>query len=301
MKKLQKSDQLALQMRHKVYNYLLETRAWKYRSFLIYLRLFKYISFSPSRGNFLESYYTLMRYIDDIVDGDAPVPKGYKDSEEYIRSKQAFSKLLINPADEVDYLMIYCMELANKIGEDFTGETDDILSSLLFDAKRRGKYIIFPEKELLHHFHIMDVRGTIKATLKLFKEEPDKYTLLQPLGLATRIHYDLQDYESDLEAGYVNISKEDCERFGIRPDYIRDRSHPSVQAWFVHQANKGLKLINEHHENMKKADFSYLTKCTLPVVYEWPAKKFLMDVLNKRSTQSLEIKDYDEVNKQTYH
>jgi len=236
-----------------------------------------------------------MRYIDDIVDGDAPVPKGYKDSEEYICSKLAFSKSLMNPEDEVDYLMVYCQELGRKIGEDFTDETDDILSSLLFDAKRRNKYIIFPEEELMLHFHTMDVRGTIKATLKLFNEEPDKYKLLEPLGIATRIHYDLQDYDSDLEAGYVNITKEDCERFGISMDIIRDRSHPSVQAWFIHQANKGLKLIEAHHKNMLEADFSWLTRWTLPVIYEWPAKKFYTDVLNQQQTKAVKVKVYNEV------
>jgi len=80
-----RSDKLARQMRQKVYAYLLETRAWKYRSFLWYLRFFKYISFSPVRGEFLESYYTLMRFIDDIVDGDAPLPSAYQNAEDYIQ------------------------------------------------------------------------------------------------------------------------------------------------------------------------------------------------------------------------
>jgi len=277
-----RSDKLARQMRQKVYAYLLETRAWKYRSFLWYLRFFKYISFSPVRGEFLESYYTLMRFIDDIVDGDAPLPSAYQNAEDYIQSKLAFSKAPNNPVDEVDYLMIYCFDLGKQFGDDFAEETNDILSSLLFDAKRRGKHIIFPEKELMLHFHLMDVRGTIKATLKLFNESPEKYELLSALGIATRIHYDLQDFETDLEVGYINITQEDCKRFGIDLSIIKDPAHPAIRNWFIHQANKGMQLIKEHHGNLKKAHFSMLTRCTLPVVYEWPAKKYFKKILEQK-------------------
>ncbi|WP_289054888.1 hypothetical protein [Carboxylicivirga marina] len=279
MEAMMPSVRLARQMRRKVYRWLLKTRAWKYRTFLWYLRIFKYVSFSPTRGAFLESYYTLMRFIDDIVDGDAPLPAKYKSVEDYIIEKIAFSKSLENPVDEVDYLMLYCFELGKKFNQDFVSETDDILSSLLFDAKRRGKYLIFPEKELMWHFHILDVRGTIKATLKLFNEASEKYELLSPLGIATRIHYDLQDFETDFEAGYINITQEDCNRFGIDLDIIKDPSHPAIKKWFVHQANKGMQLIEEHHKNLKKAHFSLLTRCTLPVVYEWPARKYFKKTL----------------------
>lgn len=65
-------------MRARVFRHMLKTRGWKYRAFLRYLRLFKYFAFSPTCGAFLESYYTLMRYLDDIVDGDTPLPLGYE-------------------------------------------------------------------------------------------------------------------------------------------------------------------------------------------------------------------------------
>ena len=58
-------------MRARVYQHMLATRGWKYRAFLRYLRFFKYAAFAPIRGKFLECYYVLMRFLDDIVDGDA--------------------------------------------------------------------------------------------------------------------------------------------------------------------------------------------------------------------------------------
>ena len=56
-------------MRNRVFKHMLKTRGWKYRAFLRYLRFFKYAAFAPTRGEFLESYYVLMRFLDDVVDG----------------------------------------------------------------------------------------------------------------------------------------------------------------------------------------------------------------------------------------
>ena len=59
-----------IKMRNRVFKHMLKTRGWKYRAFLRYLRFFKYAAFAPTRGEFLESYYVLMRFLDDVVDGD---------------------------------------------------------------------------------------------------------------------------------------------------------------------------------------------------------------------------------------
>jgi hypothetical protein len=269
----------AKQMRMRVFKYMLETRGWKYRVFLRYLRIFKYAAFSWTRGEFLESYYTLMRYLDDIVDGDAPLPAGYSDAVEFIQEKIRFSEFSENPQDEVDYLMIYCFDIARRFGEDFTAETKDILESLLFDAKRRGKLIIFPEEELVRHFHILDIRGSIKATMKVFKENPEDYLLLEPLGFACRYQFDLEDFEADIRAGYVNISQEDCERFEISPEDLHDITSPGIKKWFVHRAQQGLALLEEHHRRLPQGNFTWLSRATFPLVYERPARKIFNQVL----------------------
>lgn len=266
-------------MRTKVYTHMLRTRGWKYRSFLRYLRFFKYISFTWNRGEFLESYYTLMRYLDDIVDGDAPLPNGYSNCADYILDKINFSHDPSKPVDEADYLMLHCFKVAGKFHEDFFSETEDILNSLLFDAKRRGKLIIFPAKELALHFHILDIRGTIKATLKIFKEDPEKYHLLEPLGTATRYQYDLEDFDADIQAGYVNISAEDCSKFSIGSAELKEASCNQVQSWFRYHAQAGMDLLDEHHRLLPQGKFSLLARGTFPLVYELPAKKCFKKIL----------------------
>lgn len=269
------------QMRNRVFKHMLKTRGWKYRAFLRYLRFFKYAAFAPTRGEFLESYYVLMRFLDDIVDGDAPLPEGFLNESDYISDKIRFSKNPVNPIDEADYLMLFCFKLAAKFGEDFQAETEDILHSLLFDAKRRGKMIIFPKKELMHHFHLLDIRGTIKATLKVFKEDPDKYELLEPLGVACRYQYDIEDIKTDLAAGYVNISQEDCTQFNIDKEDLNDPSSLKIKKWLRQRAEDGLQLLAEHHRKSHEVHFSILARWTFSLVYELPAKKVFKKIISE--------------------
>ncbi len=266
-------------LRSRVFKHMLKTRGWKYRAFLNYLRFFKYIAFAPTRGKFLESYYVLMRFLDDIVDGDAPLPQGYKNESDYISKKIDFSKNPINPNDEVDCLMLFCFNLAKKFEEEFKEETQDILNSLLFDANRRGKMMIFPKKELMHHFHLLDIRGTIKATLKIFKDDPAKYTILEPLGIACRYQYDIEDIETDLAAGYVNISQEECSQFSIVKEDLNNPFSLNIRKWLFQRAQDGLQLLEEHHRRLPEGNFSALEKWTFSLVYEYPARKVFNKII----------------------
>jgi hypothetical protein len=268
------------EIRSKVFEQMLRTRGLKYRTFLWQLRSFKYLAFAPTRGEFLESYYTLMRYLDDVVDGDAPLPNAYTDETKYLLEKIKFSRYPLQPKDEVDYLMLYCFKLAEKFGENFQAETNDILECLLFDAKRRNKYIVFRKAELMNHFFILDIRGTIRATLKVFNDDPDKFKFLEPLGTACRHQYDIEDIEADLAAGYVNISQEDCDRFGIKMDDLHNMS-PKITHWLRHHAEEGITLLAEHHKVMPSGKFSRFERVVFKFVYEIPARKAFLKILSE--------------------
>lgn len=273
------AEKRILNMRSSVFAHMLKTRGWKYRSFLFYLRIFKYIAFAPHRGKFLELYYTLMRYLDDVVDGDVPLAANYANETEYILEKIRFAENPAAPKDDVEALMKYCLELGQKFGADFSSETKDILESLLFDAQRRRCRKVFDEEELKHHFHVLDIRGTIRATLKIFKDDPDKYLSLEPLGMACRYQYDIEDIETDLAAGFINIPREACEQWGITPASLEHASSPEVQRWLRHHAEEGLALLEEHHRRMKQVRFSLLQRATFKVVYEMPARKTFQQTL----------------------
>ncbi len=270
----------AKKMRSEVFKHMLKTRGQKYRAFLFYLRLFKYLSFNWSRGKFLESYYTLMRYLDDVVDGDIAIPNGYIDSVSYLSEKINFSENPNNPKDKIDFLMLHCFDLAKSFNEDFTMESNDILHSLLFDAKRRGKQIIFPEKELMFHFHSLDVKGTIRATLKVFNEDPTKYKILESLGIASRYQYDLEDFETDIKSGYINISKEECQLFEIHINDLQNINSIAIKKWLRFRAEQGLALLEEHQGKLSEGKFSLLARLALLFVYELPARKCFRKILS---------------------
>lgn len=211
-------------MKEFVFSSMLSRDQLKYKSFIRNLRRFSTAyavqSANPVesrlRGEFLETYYALMRYMDDIADRDMH-PADCSPAD-YIRQKISFMKSGQEPEDICDKIIMQCRELASGFGEDFEQETEEILGSLLFDAERYGTMSAFPEKELLGNFYSMDTGGTIKAALKVFGEDPSKYHELKDLGRSARIHYTLRDLPDDLDKGFLNITKEDISGHGICAD-----------------------------------------------------------------------------------
>jgi len=269
------------QIRCEVFQQMLKSRRRKYRVFLFFLHLFKFASFSPKRGEFLETYYAIMRLLDDIVDGDAPLPHNYNSEYDYIQEKIDFVENPNAPSDKIEILLQYCFHLSELMGKNFYSETIDILKSLQFDAIRRRKYTIYPNIEINEHFYIMDIRGTIRATLKIFNEEPNKYELLKPLGMACRYQSDIEDFQEDLKAGYINISQEECRHFCIT---FEDMIHQTngLQKWIKNRAISGLELLSKHRKNIEDGNFSFLSKLTFYLVYELPAKRAFKKAIKSR-------------------
>jgi hypothetical protein len=219
-----------------------------------------------------------MRKIDDIADGDTSLLYGYKNAVDFIEAKADFARKLRSPQDIFDSLLLYAFSIGKSFGHNFVGETDDLLSSMLFDARRRGRNIILPESDLRQHFYLLDIRGTVRAALKIYGEDPNKERLLAPLGAATRIHYNLRDYSEDIKAGFINISSEDCARCGITSLLIGNESSPQVMAWRLDQARKGLSLLEEH-EKLAKGNFNLLARLTFPLIYVNPSKAYFEKLL----------------------
>lgn len=194
---------------------MLVTKEDKYKKFFRAIEAFKILSLNPIKGDFLKNYYAYHHHIDDVIDKDAPLPNIYSSSIEFIEDRIDFAKTFKNPKLPIDHLLLYCYELANKIGLDYHEETIDILNSMHFDAKRQGQDILFTKEELTYHFHLLDIRGTVKGTLKLFGEDPKKYNILEPIGTASRLYYNIRDLAEDLLANLINIPAEDAYRLGI--------------------------------------------------------------------------------------
>jgi len=99
--------------------------------------------------------------------------------------------------------------------------------------------------------------------------------------VACRHQFDIEDFETDIAAGYVNISEEECNQFGItREDFIKFSS-PKLKKWLRQHAEDGMALLKEHHQNLSEGNFSLLTRATFPVVYEFPARKVFQKIISE--------------------
>jgi phytoene/squalene synthetase len=300
------------QFKSEIYAHL-KQRGGKYDGMIKGLKAFRFytrLTFQQTRGDLLESYYVLMRYIDDIVDGDAPLPEGYATPLEYVEAKIRFSETRNRPNDEADYLMLYCFDLAHKLHIEIDKETTSILNSMRFDALRRfypqkvpdaeeyGKMIICSEKVLHEHFHLLDIEGTVNGAIKVFGRDPDQlYSAIEPLGEASRIFYNLKDYWEDIKAGLVNISREDITAYRIseedivlmREQSMRDDLEHKVLAsgaerWFHDQARIGLNKIEESRRLRRNERIGLVVSYTLRRVYERPAEEFFEGALASYAT-----------------
>ena len=268
-------------LRENIFAQMKASRGEKYRWFLRGIAVLKHITDTPEQAEVIENFYVAMRYVDDLVDGDVKLPQGYTGPTQYVEEKINFLEANRPPKDDIEKLMALCIQLGTEFEHDYREDAKDILNCLFFDAKRRGKHEVFDEKTLHDHFYLLDIKGTIKGALEVVGEKPELYKVLEPLGEAVRIYYNLRDFNSDIAAGYINISREDCKRLDIPKHLLAAgsyRHHPGVRAWFLEQAQKGLALIEEYHRRKKDVTFGPATSATLKVGYEFNAKRFLKAV-----------------------
>jgi phytoene/squalene synthetase len=236
------------------------------------------------RTTFLGTYYALMRYIDDVVDGDRPLPDGYESATAFVEELLAWNDVHANeeipPQNPVQRLLNFCLDMGKRFDADFHDETRELLGSMLFDAKRRGTGDIHAEQELQDYFHSLDIRGTIRGCLKAFAEDPTYEADLMPLGEATRIHYNLRDLEEDIQAGLINISREDMARLGItRDDVAIGIQSNSVREWCREQGATAFHMLEEHQKIVTGLPLKSLTKMVLFRRYEKPARQFLAEYM----------------------
>lgn len=236
---------------------------------------------SMTRGRLLLAVNTGMRILDDIADGDRQPPLGYS-SIAYLEQKQAFIQNPQKPEDKLDYLFLYCYQLADKAGLEINYELNAFFEYFLFDAKRLGTGKIFTRAELNHAYDTCDITGTIRGSLMVFGDDPERAQLLMPLGRAVRKYYTLRDYETDIAAGLVNIPKESFEMHKITEEDLPDRFSPSVRAWFHDEASAGLELLDQHRKIMDIEKFSLRGRLALSLAYTKATTAYLKAVLEDR-------------------
>lgn len=278
MEKLNGSRQ---RMRHEVGSRLRQ-RSSKYVLWLTTMRFAGFFMRDFDKGSLLEADYLWLREVDDIADGDKPLPAGYSSQAEYVAEKLTFLRELNEPQDDVDALILFCSALSSKIGIDLSHPRQMIMESMLFDAQRLGTGAVFPEAVLQEYFYKCDIVGTIAGALPLFGESTGKWPYLYDSGQAVRIYYNLRDFEDDIDAGLVNISEEDMQRFGITNSDLYNIENAPLKAWFTDQAEQGLALLEKGTKTMKEAGLKPMGRHLVNFYHGRPARKFFKTVLQSK-------------------
>ena len=152
-----------------------------------------------------------------------------------------------------------------------------ILRSLHFDAKRReaDTLQVFDRINLRHHFHMLDILGTVGLWLIILRENWGSFRMLAKLGEAVRIFYNLRDLAEDMRANLCNIPAEDMRRFSIYvPDISSSKaldewlnSEP-VRAWRAEEARRGMRLFRSYTDIKRHLGLHAFTRTILSFMFE---------------------------------
>jgi len=224
----------------------------------IRVELFKYV-------------YYAMRLVDDIVDGDTNPPLSLDERKEFMQSIIWENKTDIRNSlyEELNNKIV---ELSRNLGleKEMSWAINEILLSMNYDLLRIiDDTKIRSKEDLKRNFHSMDIIWTIVGTCIIFGIQPYKaIELIMPLGEACRIMYNLRDFWEDIEAGLINIPKEDLSEFWITKEELLSVKEngknvdfkglpSSIKSWFHSEIQKIEILLEQHDKNMKEnCDFS---------------------------------------------
>lgn len=300
-----------------------QRRSFKYKLFFTGLLFEKYIfridglKQAEERAKLLRNYYFLMRYLDDIVDGDVNIPgiESLEDRIGYLKDKLLNIETGNNHKDNVDKMLDECHFLANNLGFSMEEESKLIIQSLIFDGNRmlsldrNCQLCIVSQQELTAHFYDLDILGTISGCLKIYDEPLSYLDILYPLGVASRQYYDIRDFMEDIKRGLINISKENMVKHGISIEQLEElialedsvvdvcKKHgytdsrlysklPSSIIEFLNECidicNSNIQRYHQKYEHSNERSLRSSTQITLLLGYEKPIKSYVKKIKHSR-------------------
>ncbi|MCD5380399.1 hypothetical protein LR004_00575 [Candidatus Gracilibacteria bacterium] len=197
---------------------------------------------------------------DDIFDKDLLVD--ISDEERL----ELYKNFLEGNYEQVPYIELLAKEI-RKISKILGKEQEieevlkKIVETVTFDFKRSiGEEKYLSKNELEENFYKLDIEGTIGGmAIILDFDYNDTIKKLEPLGIASRIAYNLQDLTDDIRKNLCTITKENITIFGITEDDIEyisgfdkiwdvDNIPKSIQNYINDQINNIQLQLNNHNK-----------------------------------------------------
>ncbi len=239
---------------------------------------------NPQRANLIRSSYFWFRHIDDVADGDKPLPKQYQNKQEFLETKRELIGQLFSQAsgpiygDKEDLLLADYYSTAKKLNVDLSRESFAILDTIILDEERARNRRVLSQEELNSYFYKLDLAcgdGALKLVGETFSSEE-----LAMLSWAVRTWFNLRDFPKDLDSGIINISAQDIYLYNIDLDCIEGRptveqlmEYDPIKKWYGDQTKAGLNYLDYARADINRLPLKRITRFALNSRFVQPAER----------------------------
>ena len=226
------------------------------------------------------------RWVDDVADGDRPLPKGYTTRREFLQRRDSVANLLFFHSEETiygdreDILLAHYYFLARKRGIDLTRESFDILESIVWDEERARNRRVLTQQELNDGLNKLDF-ACIDGGFKVAEESYSSQDLFA-LSWAVRTMFNLRDFPKDFAKGIINISAEDIERYEVDLTRLEGRStieelidYGSTRDWYRDQIRYGKNFLDQALSTLGHLRLKWISRAVVNVNFVGPTQRNL--------------------------
>lgn len=260
-------------------------RGWKqYGKY--FLGMWAYGLFEPERASVIRSAYFWFRYVDDVADGDKPLPPGYQNKQEFLQKRRELTQQVSHPddnpiyGDREDILLVDYFSLAKRLRIDLTEESFAILDTIILDEERARNRRVLTQQELDDYFNKLDF-ACIGGALKVAGETCERESL-SALSWAVRTTFDLRDFPRDLAQGIINISAEEIAQYEVGLSQVDDIEtvegmvrYTPIRRWYEDQVPRGLDFLQESRGILGQLQLGPLTNFALNTFFIRPVDNVL--------------------------
>lgn len=253
---------------------------------LYFAGMWAYGLVKPIRAALIRSAYFWFRHVDDVVDGDKPLPAGYQNQQEFMQEKVLLVQQISQPdghpvfGDPEDILLADYFSLAKRLRIDLSEESLAVLDTIALDEERARTRRVLSQRELNDYFDKLDF-ACIGGALKVAGETCDSGDL-SSLSWAVRTMFNLRDFPRDFAQGIINISREEMQLYDIDLDQLQGRAtvtqlveYEPMNGWYAYQTAMSKSFLHAAKNELRRLSLRPLTRLALNRFFITPVESTL--------------------------
>lgn len=249
---------------------------------LFFFSMLVHSAVDPKGATIIKSAYLWFRHVDDVADGDKPLPARYLSKEDFLQSKYQILNNLIYPdgtdlyGEREDLLALDYFQKARRMGITLGAESLAILETIMFDEERARLRRVPTRNELNDYFEKLDfacIGGALKTA-----QEPHGAKALNSLSWAVRTMFNLRDLPKDLRDGIINIPQEDLDEYGIDLTLCTGQTleellrQENLARWYREQLRAGKDYLVHGREEVKSLKLKLKTRAACKFLFINPSE-----------------------------